>query len=90
MVFVENKGFDSDELLDPVESNDGLACIPPHSNRTSYRWCDREFYRKRHFGENIFQSIKYWRRVETRYAKLTSTFIAFATIACSINYIFRT
>jgi transposase len=37
--------------------------------------------------ENIFQRIKYWRRVATRYEKLASTFIALSTIACSIDYI---
>jgi len=89
MVFVGDKGFDSDELRALIENNGGVACIPPRSNRTSYRWCDPEFYRKRHLVENIFQRIKYWRRVATRYEKLASTFLAFATLACSIDYIRR-
>jgi transposase len=87
MVFVGDKGFDSDELRALIEDNGGLACIPPRSNRTSYRWHDPAFYRKRHLVENIFQRIKYWRRVATRYEKLASTFLAFATLACSIDYI---
>lgn len=89
MVFVGDKGFDSDELRQLIEDNGGLACIPPRSNRTSYRWHDSDFYRKRHLVENIFQRIKYWRRVATRYEKLSSTFLAFATLACSIDYIRR-
>jgi len=87
MVFVGDQGFDSDELRDLIKDKGGLACIPPRSNRTSGRWCDPEFYRKRHLVENIFQRIKYWRRVATRYEKLASTFLAFATLACSIDYI---
>jgi transposase len=59
MVFVGDKGFDSDELRQLIEDNGGLACIPPRSNGTSHRWCDPEFYRKRHLVENIFQRIKY-------------------------------
>ena len=89
MVFVGDKGFDSDELRQLIEDNGGLACIPPRSNRTSHRWCDPEFYRKRHLVENIFQRLKYWRRVATRYEKLASTFLAFSTLASSIDYIRR-
>ena len=89
MVFVGDKGFDSDELRQLIEGNGGLACIPPRSNRTSHRWCDPEFYRKRHLVENIFQRIKYWRRVATPYEKLASTFLAFSTLASSIDYIRR-
>jgi hypothetical protein len=44
MVFAGDKGFDSGELRDLIEDNGGLACIPLPSNRTSYRWCDPEFY----------------------------------------------
>ncbi len=53
MVFVRDKGFDSDELRQLIEVNGGLACIPPRSNRTSHRWSDPEFYRMRHLVENI-------------------------------------
>jgi hypothetical protein len=73
MAFVGDKGFDSDELRALIENNGGVACIPPRSNRTSYRWFDLKFYQKRHLVENIFQRIKYWGRVATRYEKLAST-----------------
>jgi transposase len=89
MVFVGDKGFDSEELRALIENNGSVACIPPRSNRTSYQWLDLEFYRKRHLVKNIFQRIKYWRRVATRYEKLASTFLAFATLAFSIDYIRR-
>jgi transposase len=89
MVFVGDRGFDSDEVRQLVEDNGGLACIPPRSNRTSHRWCDPEFYRKRHFVENIFERIKFWRRVSTRYEKLASTILASLTLASSIDYIRR-
>jgi transposase len=89
IVFVGDRGFDSDELRRLIEDNDGLACIPPRSDRTSHRWCDPEFYRKRHLVENIFQRLKYWRRMATRYEKLASTFLAFSTLASSIDYIRR-
>jgi transposase len=56
MVFVGDKGFDSDELRQLIEDNGGLACIPPRSNRTSHRWCDPEFYRKRHLVEISFSA----------------------------------
>jgi transposase len=78
MVFVRDKGFNSDELRQLIEDNGGLACIPPRSNRTSHRLCDAEFYRKRHLVENIIHRVKYWRRIATLYEKLASTFLPFS------------
>ncbi len=87
MVSVGHKGLDSDELRQLIEDNGGLACIPPRSKRTSHRWCDAEFYRKRPLVENTIQRVKYWRRVATRYEKLASTFLPFSTPTFSIAYI---
>jgi hypothetical protein len=47
----------------------------------------RSFCGKRHLGEMIVQRIKYWRRVAIRYEKHSSTFLAFSTLASSIDYI---
>ncbi len=87
IVFVGDKGFDSDELRQRIENKGGLASIQPRSNQTSHRWWDLEFYRKRHLVENIFQRLKYWRRVATRYEKLVSTIFAFVTLVASIDYL---
>jgi hypothetical protein len=54
MVFVGDKGFDSDELRHLIEDNGGLPHIPPHSTRTSYQWFDPELHRKEYLAENIF------------------------------------
>jgi transposase len=74
IVLVHDKGFDSDEIRQHIEDNGGLACIPPRSNRTSHRWSDPEFYRKRHLVKNIFQRLKYWRRVATCYENALQLF----------------
>ncbi len=36
MVFIGDKGLDSDELRHLIEDNGGLAFIPPHSSGTSH------------------------------------------------------
>jgi hypothetical protein len=69
-VFVGDKGCDSDALRELIESHGGWAGIPPRSNRTNYRWCDPDFCRKRHLVAVLFQQIKYWRCVATRYKNL--------------------
>ena len=87
LIFVGDKGFDSDEVRSLIEENGSIACIPPRSNRTSYRWHDQDFYAKRHKVENFFQRLKVPRRVSTRYEKLAITFLAFATLSSIIDYI---
>ena len=50
--------------------------IPPKANRKEKRAFDALKYRARHLVENLFQRMKVYRRVATRYEKLDARFLS--------------
>ena len=76
-----DKGYDSDEVIAAIEELDIEAVIPSKSNRKEQREINRETYKLRNLIERMFNKLKNWRRVATRYDKTAESFLAFVTIA---------
>ena len=84
---VADKGFDADGLRERVSQIGGLACIPRRQNCGGSRWFRQRLYRRRHRIENFFCRIKRHRRINTRYEKLASTFLAFVQLAAILDWL---
>jgi transposase len=82
-----DKAFDTDELRGKLARRQCLACIPPKANRTVQYYYDKELYKWRHVVENFFCRIKIYRRIATRYEKLSETYLGFVTIAAILDWI---
>lgn len=78
-----DKGYDSDELVRIIEAADAIANIPPRSNRIDKRPVDWHRYKARHLVEYFFNRLKQFRRIATRYDKLSGRFNAFLHLACA-------
>jgi transposase len=76
-----DKGYDSDDIIAAIEELNIEAVIPSKSNRKEQRQIDRETYKLRNLIERMFNKLKNWRRVATRYDKTAESFLAFVTIA---------
>ena len=74
---IADKGHDSEPLVQLPEAGGCTAVIPPRSNRETPRRHDRHPYKERHLAECFFSKIKEYRRVATRYEKLSQTFLSF-------------
>ena len=75
--FIGDKAYDSDKLIDWFVSRGTEVVVPPRKNRKIVRSYDEEKYKSRHLIENIFQRVKRFRRIATRYDKLARIFAAF-------------
>ena len=84
---VADKGYDSDAFREDIIAHGGTPCIPPRKNRLRPISWHRGWYKKRHQVENFFQRIKRWRRVGTRYEKLSLHFLAFAQLAAVLDWL---
>lgn len=71
-----DKGCDSDALV-VIEKQGARANIPPRSNRNHKRGIDWHGYKARHLVECVFNRLKQFRRIATRYDKLACRFNAF-------------
>ena len=71
-----DKGYDSDGIREQLVAQDIVPVIPPKSNRRAPRDYDKVLYKLREKVERFFNSLKQFRRIATRYEKLSQTFLA--------------
>ena len=80
-VFMDDRGYDSDALVEGVEIA-GMQVVIPRSMRKEKRPYDTYLYKLRHLVENAFLHMKQWRGLATRYAKRLSAYLAIVQIRC--------
>ena len=77
-----DKAFGTVEILTYIRENNATVVIPPKSNAADPWDCDFYHYKERHLVECFFNKLKHFRRIATRYDKLSSMFQAFVFLAC--------
>ena len=83
-----DKGYDADaRVIDPLEAAGKTIVIPPKSNRKSPRDYDKALYKARHLIENLFEKIKHYRAIATRYDKKASAFLGAIHLAASVIWL---
>ena len=84
-----DKGYDADaRVLDRLAAAGIEPVIPPKSNRKSPRDYDRALYKARHLIENLFEKLKQYRAIATRYDKTAAAFLGaihLATVVIWLN-----
>jgi transposase len=76
-----DKGYDADAIREELTKADVEAVIPAKSNRREPIAHDREKYRWRNLVERLFNKLKNWRRIATRYDK-TKDLTSALSISC--------
>ena len=76
-----DKGYDADYIVEAISGMNALAVIPPKSNRIVQREYDKELYKERNLVERMFNKLKHFRRIATRYDKTAASFMAFLNVA---------
>ncbi|RME43654.1 MAG: IS5/IS1182 family transposase, partial [Deltaproteobacteria bacterium] len=74
----------SDSIRTELRANGINPVIPPRKNRKKPIEYDSEIYKLREKVERFFSKIKQFRRIATRYEKLSKTFLAFIHLAASL------
>jgi transposase len=73
---IMDKGYDSNPIRAQLLAHDIVPVIPPKSNRTTALDYDHDLYKLREKVERFFNKLKQFRRIATRYEKLSQTFLA--------------
>jgi putative transposase len=82
---VADKGYDADWLVAQIEVAGAEPVIPPKANRTEQRDYDANLYADRNKIERLFNRLKHYRRVATRYEKLGRNYLAFVHLAAAMT-----
>ncbi len=80
-VLIGDKEYDAHYVVEAVTSTGAEAVIPLRSQRKTTKAYDKEVYKERNLIERMFNKIKHFRRVATRYDKLDVAYLAFALFA---------
>jgi transposase len=87
-VFVlADKGYDSNEFIETIQTSGAVAVIPPRKNRTESRDYDKIIYKERNFVERLLQKLKHYRRIATRYERLARNYMAMLSLAATIIWL---
>jgi putative transposase len=76
-----DKAYDADRFHDVILQAGAQVVIPPKRNRRVQHAYDTDIYKERNRIERLFNKLKHFRRVATRYDKLLANFMGFVTIA---------
>ena len=74
---IMDKGYDSQGIREQLIEHDIVPVIPSKSNRREPLNYDKNLYKLREKVERFFHNLKQFRRIATRYEKLSQTFLAF-------------
>jgi transposase len=84
---IADKGYDADALLQAVTAKGIEAVIPPKKTRTEMREYDRHLYRERHLVECFIGKIKQYRRVFSRFEKLSKNYLGFLSFVSALIWL---
>ena len=79
-----DKGYDADSLRERLAAAKTVAIIPSTRSRKAAIPHDTEAYRNRNLIERAFCRLKDWRRIATRYDKLSINFASAVAIAAIV------
>jgi transposase len=82
-----HKAYGTDEIIEHLAATSIEAVIPPRSHRLDQRPFDRHLYKNRNMVERFFCRIKQFRRIATRYDKLTECFASFVAQTAAIIWL---
>jgi len=78
-----DKGYDSDDVRASLLLKGILPIIPPKANRKEAIACDFRSYKDRNRVERMFNKLKQFRRIATRYDKTAVSFLGFLALAAA-------
>ena len=82
-----DKGYDSDAFVQTITDSGAEPVIPSRKNRKKPRDYDKELYKERNLVERLFQKLKHFRRVATRYEKLARNYMGMLHLASSMIWL---
>ena len=84
---IADKGYDADAFIHSIQQAGAIPVIPPRSHRKTPRYYDKHLYQDRNLVERLFQKLKHYRRIATRYERLAVTYMAMLSLASTIIWL---
>jgi transposase len=86
-VLIGDKGYDAADFVTALIAAGVEAVIPPRTNRKEQREYDEHLYRERHLVECFINKIKHYRRVCSRFEKLSKNYLGFLSFVSALVWL---
>ena len=84
---IGDKGYDAAAFLQCILDRGAVPVIPPRSNRKTPRDYDAHLYRERHLVECFINKIKHYRRIFSRFEKLSIRYFGFLSFVGALLWL---
>ena len=84
---IADKAYDSDDFVQLILDSGAAPVIPSKSNRRVSRQYDEHLYRERHLVECFIGKIKHYRRIFSRFDKLSKTYLGFLSFVGALIWL---
>jgi transposase len=86
-VLIGDKGYDAADFIKALAAAGVEAVIPPRVNRLEQRGYDAHLYRERHLVECFNNKVKHYRRVFSRFEKLSKNYLGFLSFVSALLWL---
>ena len=84
---IGDKGYDAADFIKGLVAAGIEAVIPPRVNRKEPREYDEHLYRERHLVECFINKVKHYRRVFSRFEKLSKNYLGFLSFVSALVWL---
>lgn len=82
-----DKSYDSDPFIQKLAALGIEVVIPPRASRIQQREYDKHWYKERHLIECFVNKIKQYRRIFSRFEKLSKRYLGFLSFAAALIWL---
>ena len=82
-----DKGYDANSFVERIEAMGAVPVIPPRRNRKEMREYDKHLYKERNLVERLFQKLKHFRRIATRYERLAQNYLSMLHLGAAVIWL---
>ena len=84
---IADKGYDADGFIQSIQRNGSIPVIVPRSHRKTPGHDDKHLYPERNPVERVFQELRHYRRIATRYERLAVTYMAVLCLVSTVIWL---
>jgi len=84
---IADRAYDSQSFVELIERTGAKVVIPSRSYNRFQRTVDWHLYRERHLIECFIGKIKHYRRIFTRFEKLSKNYLSFIHLVSSLIWL---
>ena len=84
---IADKSYDADDFRQTILTSGAEPVIPPRANRKNVYDYDKHLYKERHLVECFINKIKHYRRVFSRFEKLSVRYLGFLSLVSALIWL---